>query len=219
MNRPLDSIRNRPLEARAKALYSETLPYHNFEHISETLEAAARIVQRCQAEHIRISSEVVYYALLFHDAGYHEDHQALGYATKEAYSAVLARKILAEFDVHDAVIGKTEQAIRATERDADFISAEQKAVRAADLSGMAAEYPEFLIKSLKLKKEFELLYGNPLAWTAWQETSQEVLSFYLTQEIRLTSYFHNDLGESDFHSAVRNNLRQLLEEDSEPTLK
>jgi hypothetical protein len=216
MKGTLTSIRNAALEARAATLYSPRLPYHNFEHIEETLAAAVVITGRCAAENIRINNEVVYYALLFHDAGYHEDHRALGFDTKEAYSATLAEKVLVEFAIVEPQIRKTVGAIRATERDASFISVEQKAVRAADLSGMAAPYEEFLLKSLKLKREFEIIYGNSLEWRAWQETSREVLSFYLSQEIRLTSYFHNEFGESGFHSALRENLRRLLAEAVEP---
>ena len=75
--------RDAALEERAASLYSDTLAYHNFEHIRETLAAAEVIIERCAAENIRIDSAVVYYALLFHDAGYAEDHVALGHRSKE----------------------------------------------------------------------------------------------------------------------------------------
>lgn len=208
--------RDAALEARVAALYDERLPYHNFEHVQETLAAAELIVARCAAENIRVDGDVVYYALLLHDAGYQEDHQALGHRSKEAYSAALAKSLLAEFGVTPARIRKTAAAILATERDAEFVTAEQKVVRAADLSGMAAEYPEFLHKSLRLKREHELLQGAPISWSEWQETSRVVLGHYLAQEIRLTSYFHNANGESAFHAAVRSNLSRLLAEPCEP---
>ncbi|MGR8918670.1 MAG: hypothetical protein ACU85V_03550, partial [Gammaproteobacteria bacterium] len=60
-------------------------------------------------------------------------------------------------------------------------------------------------------------HGRELSWPEWQENSREVLGFYLGQEIRLTSYFYNDSGESDFHTAVRRNLDRLLAEPAEPT--
>jgi hypothetical protein len=218
MHRPIENLRDPDLEARAAALYSNTLPYHNFDHIQETLAAATIIAERCQTEHIRLDTKVVYYALLFHDAGYQDDHKSLGFATKEAYSAKLADDVLTEFAVPSAVIRKTIAAILATERDGNFISAEQKAVRAADLSGMAADYPEFLTKSLRLKREFEIINGKAIHWRGWQENSSEVLGFYLAQDIRLTSYFHNESGESEFHTALRENIRRLLAEVSEPQL-
>ncbi|MEQ8662418.1 MAG: hypothetical protein RLW62_16510 [Gammaproteobacteria bacterium] len=216
MTTELLQARDAALEARVAALYDSRLPYHNFDHVQDTLRAAQAIVRHCTAEHIRIDGEVVYYALLLHDAGYQDDHRALGYRSKEAYSAALAETLLGEFGVSPAKVRKTVAAILATERDGEFITAEQKAVRAADLSGMAADYPEFLRKSLRLKREHELLHGAPVSWRAWQETSREVLEHYLTQEIRLTSYFHNAAGESAFHAAVRANLDRLLAEPHEP---
>ena len=212
----LSAIRSTQLEAQAQALYSDSLPYHNFDHIQDTLESAARVVERCQEEHIRIDVEVVYFALLFHDAGYQDDHLARGFATKERYSAALAEPILRQHGVSATQLEKTLAAILATERDAVFVSAEQKAVRAADLSGLAADYPRFLQSSLRLKREHEMLYGKTLSWADWQKSSQEVLGHYLTQEIRLTSYFHDGYGESSFHKAVRNNLNLLLAEPGEP---
>ena len=206
------------LERRAASLYSEKLAYHNFDHIRDTLAAAEVIIERCAVENIRIDSTVVYYALLFHDAGYAEDHVALGHRSKEAYSAALAREVLPEFGVSAARVNKTSDAILATERDASFISAEQKAVRAADLSGMADDYPDFLVKSLKLKRESEYLQGRTIEWSEWQHISEQVLSYYLSQEIRLTSYFHNDDGDSAFHAAVRENLARLLAEPRQPAL-
>lgn len=209
--------RDSRIEARARALYSDTLPYHNFAHIEDTLAAAGVIIERCREEHIRLDASVVYYALLFHDAGYHEDHRALGHATKERYSAALATTVLQEFGVPAAQLEKTVGAILATERDARFISAEQKAVRAADLAGLAAPWPRFLESSIRLRREYELLQGVRLSWPEWQDISHQVLSYYLTQEIRLTSYFHDDNGESAYHRAVRENLHRLLTEPAPPT--
>ena len=165
---------------------------------------------------MRIQVDVVYYALLFHDAGYHDDHRHLGYATKERYAAALAEPILRRCGVAATQLEKTALAILATERDGAYVSAEQKPVRAADLAGLAADYPRFLDSSLKLKAEYELLHATTLSWPAWQANSREVLTHYLSQDIRLTSYYHNDSGESAFHHAVRENLARLMAEPREP---
>ncbi len=216
MRDPSPLKRDGELEAAAAALYSDALPYHNFAHVQDTLVAATVILERCRTENIRVDPGVVYYALLFHDAGYQEDHQAHGYETKERYSAALARRVLAGRGVLQGQIDKTVGAILATERDAHFVSAEQKAVRAADLSGLAAPYPRFLASSLSLKREHEILHGEHLSWSNWQSISARVLGFYLTQEIRLTSYFYDARGESAYHAAVRENLSRLLAEPAEP---
>ena len=215
----IDRIRDEALETKARALYSDALPYHNFAHIQDTLESADTIVLRCQQENIRIDAKVVYFALLFHDAGYHEDHIALGYQNKELYSVALASPILDYHCVPAGFVKKVGKAILATERNARFVSAEHKAVRAADLAGLAAEYDRFLQSSLKLKREFEVLHEKSISWSSWQTVSQDVVGFYLSQEIRLTSYFHDENGESAFHKAVRENLARLLDEREEPVLR
>lgn len=213
MNSSLSSLRDPALERRVAALYDPALPYHNFDHVEDTLAAAELIIEHCRGENIRIDPQVIYLGLLLHDAGYHEDHRALGFATKEAYSAALAERVLPDFGIGRARIDKVVGTILATERDAHFVSADQKVVRAADLSGMAAPWPEFLDKSCRLRREVELLSGRPMSWRRWQENSREVLGFYLGQEIRLTGYFYNENGESAFHAAVRDNLGRLLASD------
>jgi HD superfamily phosphodiesterase len=66
------------------------LPYHNFNHVLRTLVSAELLMERCLKGGVPIDSEVLYYALLCHDAGYHEDHINKGFTTKEKYSAHLA---------------------------------------------------------------------------------------------------------------------------------
>jgi predicted metal-dependent HD superfamily phosphohydrolase len=206
------SIREGDLEAEAAALYSAELPYHNFEHILITFESAERIIRHCIDEGVRVDAKIVYYALLFHDAGYHENHIARGFATKEAYSAELARAALLRRQVPTTVIGKVVAAILSTERDASFVSAEQKAVRAADLSGLAADYAVFLDNTERLKQEFDLSRGASSTWAEWLPRVKETVEHYLAQEIRLTSYFCNGDGESEFHRAARDNLARLQQE-------
>ena len=88
------NIRDPELERAAHTLYSDRLPYHNFGHIEGTLAAADKTTGRCQAEGIRIDLELVYFALLFNDAGYQNDHPQLGYRAKEDYAAALVTTAL-----------------------------------------------------------------------------------------------------------------------------
>jgi predicted metal-dependent HD superfamily phosphohydrolase len=208
----ISAVRDVELEAAIERLYSSALPYHNFGHALDTLDAADTIISHCKEEGIRVDAQVVYYALLLHDAGFHEDHDTLGYESKEAYSAQLAADLLNQHGVYDKTIEKVSAAILSTHRDGKFFSAEQKAVRAADLSGLAGDYETFRNNSKNLKSEYELLSGKSLTWGEWIDKAAETIRFYLSQEIRLTSYFSNENGESAFHLAVRRNLDQLLEE-------
>ena len=74
-----DEIRNAHLEQVAAELYSDQMPYHNFNHVLGTVAAGAVLVERCLKEGVPINGVIVYYALLFHDAGYHESHISKGF--------------------------------------------------------------------------------------------------------------------------------------------
>ena len=209
---PIAALRDPDLETEVAALYSSELAYHNFRHALDTLDAADEITRKCVDEGIRVDAEVVYYALLFHDAGFLDDHEALGFATKEAYAADLAAKNLARRGVARSTIDKVVAAILSTHKDASFVTTEQKAVRAADLSGLAADYERFARNSANLKAEYEMLNGKRLDWSQWVANVSATIRFYLSQEIRLTTYFSDGNGHSRFHNAVRANLDRLIAE-------
>ncbi len=206
----ISKIRDLSLEKEVERLYSAELAYHNFQHAIDTISAAEHITSRCIEEGIRVDHRVVYFALLFHDAGFREDHSALGFSTKEAYSADLAANRLGERGESQRTVDKVVAAILSTHRDANFVTVEQKAVRAADLSGLAAEYEIFLKNSKDLKVEYELLNGTSISWGSWIDIVRTSVQFYLSQEIRLTSYYVNEHGESSFHQAVRQNLERIV---------
>ena len=208
---PLKNVRDMKFENRVASLYDESLPYHNFGHVQDTLTAAAQIIERCHEERIRVDTKVVYYALLFHDAGYRKDHEQLGFESKEAYSAALAEQYMTDLTLPQKDRVKVCAAIMATHRDAAFVTAEQKLVRAADLAGLSAPYATFLHNTVQLWKERCLLTG-PIAWQEWRTSVRETLDFYLSQEIRLTSYYCDKKGSSTFHLAVEANLQRFCNE-------
>lgn len=188
------------------------MAYHNFQHAIDTIRAADNIIGRCIEEGIRVDHSVVYFALLFHDAGFRDDHVALGFKTKEDYSADLAATRLGNRGESPKTIDKVVASILSTHKDANFVTVEQKAVRAADLSGLAADYEIFVQNSTNLKAEYELFNDTNLNWSSWVQIASKTIGFYLSQEIRLTSYFINEHGESAFHKAVRENLERLVAE-------
>ncbi len=207
-------VRDEELEQYAATLYSDALPYHNFNHALDCITAGRELMRRCREEGVAVDEAVVYYALLFHDAGYHEDHLRKGHPTKEAYSAALAEEALRRRGLPPATVRKVTDAILATRRDARFVSVEQKVVRAADLAGLAADYGVFRSNTEKLKTEYEILMGRPVSWDEWIDMADEVLSFFLSQDIRLTRYYFDENGDSIFHKRTRANLDRLRAERS-----
>jgi predicted metal-dependent HD superfamily phosphohydrolase len=200
------------IERVAETLYDERMPYHNFDHVRFTLRAAARLVKRAHTEGVKVDGEIVYLALLFHDAGYHEDHVALGYPTKEAYSAALAMQHLAAAGYAKSILHRVEAAILSTHRDATFHTPEQKAVRAADLSGLAAPYAIFRANAERLRVEWQMMSGSDVSWPAWVPRVIVALRLYLQQNIRLTRYYSDHSGRSIFHLRSSRNLHRLAAE-------
>ncbi len=208
-----DEIRNAHLEQVAAELYSDQMPYHSFSHVLGTLAAGAVLVERCLKEGVPIHGEVVYYALLFHDAGYHENHISKGFTSKEEYSAHLAVQCLHAEAIPEDTIKRVVAAILSTQRDAQFTSNEEKAVRAADLAGLASDYETFRSNVKKLHQECEMLTGRKVAWDEWKTSVKETIRFYLSQEIRLTK---PDCGLDNvaiFYAQANRNLSRLLSED------
>ena len=184
----------------------------NFQHANDTIVAAEHITKRCVEDGIRVNHRVIYLALLFHDAGFVEDHVPRGFESKEAYSADLATARLRQHGVPTRTIEKVAAAILSTHIDANFVTVEQQAVRAAELSGLGTDYETFWRNTANLKTEHELFYATTLSWSESVGNASRTVRFYLSQEIGLTSYFITKLCEPAFHQVVRGNLERLLDE-------
>ncbi|MEC8147303.1 MAG: HD domain-containing protein [Pseudomonadota bacterium] len=195
---------------RIFSLYSSRLAYHNFEHVIDVLLAAKKILQDCANANIPVNRKVVNLAILFHDAGYEEDHDKLGFSTKEAYSAYLAKDFLKEKKFSTALISQIQSAILATEKNGKFPDPESKAVRAADLYGLSLNYNIFLENAKKIKTEFELLKGHSIGWQEWKLTTIKLLKEFVSREIELTPFFSSNGGPSEFYLKVTANLEKFL---------
>lgn len=204
------------IREEAEDLYSDDIPYHNTEHMHDALEAADELLERCRRHGVEVDAEVVRYAVLFHDAGYHRDHEAASFDSKEAYSAHLAGEVLDEHGVDVETIERVKDCIESTRQDAAFDEPEEKVVRAADLSGLAADYRTFEENAMALKDEIELLHGEEMDQETWLEEVGDTIRFYLSQDIRLTPE-HDSKGVSVFHARARHNLRRFLEEHGDQT--
>lgn len=207
-----DGIRNAHLEQVAEKLYSDQMPYHNFNHILGTLAAAELLMECCLNEGVPINGEVVYYALLLHDAGYHENHISKGFTSKEEYSAHLAVQCLRAEAIPEDTIKRVVAAILSTQRDAQFISNEEKAVRAADLAGLTSDYKTFRSDVEKLRQESEMLTGRKVAWDEWKTSIEETIRFYLSPVGLALPEACVD-NAATFYAQANQNLSRLLSEN------
>lgn len=208
-------MRDENLEKIAARLYDPKLNYHNFEHIRYVMEEGNKILAKCKTEGVEIDEAVVYYAILFHDAGFIENHISKGFDSKEAYSADIAEKTLQTNGIDPDTVQKVKQAIMATHVDALCLSNEDRLVRAADLAGLAADYKIFKQNTVDLKNELAMMNGKTISWDQWKQIAADRIELFLREELYLTSDYYNDQGESKFHQNTRDNVKRLLQDDSE----
>lgn len=209
------AIQRKTIEKLAAKYYNPDLPYHNFKHALTAARKGLEISQRCKKEGVSINKDVVYYALLFHDAGYHDDHKQKGFTTKEEYSAFLAKEQLKKLQFDENFIKRVQDAILSTRSDAVYYSNEEKVVRAADLAGFASDYNNFLINNIKSKIEKERRQMKHIPWHEWKKRIKRTMQFYLDQDIHLTSAYADKDGNSIFHTRTNENLKRFLIEDEQ----
>lgn len=203
---------DKALLAEAESFYDPKLAYHNFSHINYVFAAAESIIERCRQNGLQPDETVVFLALLFHDAGFIEDHKAKGFDSKEAYSATIAKEVLAKHGYEASTINKISQAIMSTHCDERCQSIEDKIVKGADLSGLADSYEVFLDNAIKLKDEYELFNNHDIAWRDWKDMAIKRLLLFIDDEMELTDKEFNEAGESLFRNAVISNVERLRKE-------
>lgn len=196
----------------AESFYDPELAYHNFSHIHYVFAAADQIIKRCKRNNVDVDETVVYLALLFHDAGFAEDHSALGFDSKEAYSAHLSGEILKQHGYDTNTIDQVKQAILSTHCDVRCRTNEDRVVKAADLSGLADTYQVFLDNAMKLKLEYEHFNGGEISWQDWKDTAIARLQLFLEDNMELTDEEFDESGDSLFQQAVRKNVEQFQDE-------
>jgi len=207
------------IKQAAAALYSSALPYHNFSHALAVVREAEHIVEKCRAEGVSVDSDVVMLAALFHDAGFHDDHNRLGFASKEAYSADLARRELDRHGAKPQIVAQVCEAIMSTHCDGICRNNESRAVRAADLAGLAAEYDVFKRNTVRLKQEHELLSATRTQWPEWRDRAIARVNLFLRQDLNLTRDYFDAEGHSVFHRRTRENLRRLQADPSDAVME
>ena len=212
MKNVFKKIRDEKAEVSARKLYSKKLAFHNFSHVIETLKFANEIVNSLVTKLSTINLETIYYALLFHDAGYVEDHTCLGYADKESYSAALAEEYLLGRGMSPVDVSKVTLAIKATHISAECRNLEEEVVRGADISGMAAPYNDFLEMSKAIRAEQEYLIGAKISWADWVRGSEVNLKPYLHEKISCGELFIKSNEPSLFNQRLTSNIKQLKQE-------
>lgn len=213
----VDMSRHTALEQAAAALYDTRLPYHNFSHVLEALAMARELVERCREADIDVDPGVIYPAILFHDAGYHEDHSRLGYDSKEQYSAVLAGHVLPDYGYGNTQIKAIQQAILSTQCGVPCTTLEGRIVRAADLAGLATSYRLFLQNAMRLWREEIILSGKEVSWEKWRDQAVNTLDQFLAEDLGFSPACYAADGQAWLNKHAAENLARLRTEPAPDT--
>ena len=194
------------------------LPYHNFDHAKDTLWEAMRLADLCEQHGESVNRKALIVAALFHDAGFHDDHKAKGFESKEKYSAaIMADAVSGRFglSVSDGVTAI--EAILATEAGVKPETLEQKILVRADLANVFADTRTFLASTIKLYTESQRDNRLPLAPGGQSKFIKESGAI-------LRKYFSNDLWLGDWDDQTwldqaKSNLSVLNQINRLPSLK
>lgn len=207
------------IEQIAAGYYSQKLPYHNFNHAKSAATEGARLAKLCRSEGQTIDETVIYLALMFHDAGYHENHAGLGFESKEAYSADIARRELTRLGIEPGIVKAVCHAILCTRIPDGHLcrTVEDLVVRRADVANIGGPYASFIGNTIKLWHEFEQLNHKSMTWPEWRNFNLDILSHYLDERLAVWSGDKDPSGQSKFVVQLRRNLEQLTKEpDPQP---
>ena len=93
---------------------------------------------------------------------------------------------------------------------------EDKLVRLADLWGLAADYDQFKLDTVNLKRESEMLGGCQIGWDEWKAMARDRINQYLLEDMALLSDYYDEAGNSVFHARARDNISMLMSDNTFP---
>ena len=168
------------------------LLYHDFAHIMDVTEAAAKIGEGCQLSKEEI--EIVKIAAMLHDIGYLESCKE-----HEKNSAGIAAHFLRSQGASELFIEKVKGCILATSMPQCPTNLMEEVLCDADLIHLAsADYSE---KAALLRKEWESAIGKSFSEEEWQ---QKNIKFFNAHK------FYTEYAKKYFEEGKKQNLKALL---------
>src|SRR4030095_5598564 len=151
------------------------LCYHNYAHISDTVDAAKKIADHFQLN--ELDWLIVCTATWFHDTGYLAAEPQL----HEEKSAEIAGNFLKSIEVGDEDIDEIKKCILVTKMPQNPVSLPEKIVCDADMFYLGTD--RFKEHSRLLRKEMEILQDTQMDGDAWRMENIKMLE---------THQFHTD---------------------------
>lgn len=217
--------------ANAETLFykkPEAMPYHNTEHMHFVHDRVLEYCDYVERHGKRPDRFALRLAAIMHDANFHEDlamanerllstgqiKQPL--KSKEDYSAWLAGPLLESYGVQPKVIKKVQRLAKKTNVEADPLTLDEKILVRADLDNISGPRMPFIMNTLKLVREAEILNGpkNPFERIA---ISYQVLNRYISKDLCFGD-FDRDFYDRSFRRPAAANIARIADNEIRSTV-
>lgn len=202
----------------ARKHYSEYYQYHNWDHATATIRGVDRIADKLSEYNVSIARNALRIAAAWHDAGYHENHAALDFLTKEDYSAALLDRYMEDKPVDGLFKNLMHSAIVGTwHLHPEHRTPPQVILHRADTANIGGPADEFINNNLLLFREAQFRG----LFTSWDQHVRQTDRFVrlLVAEHEHESLLQNmyaedttvDVYDERFRDAAIRNLEALYE--------
>lgn len=207
--------------AAAQKHYRPDYPYHNWNHALSVASGTEIIASKLEDRGLTIAKGALAIASAWHDAGYHENHTAKGFDTKELYSAALLEEYLSDKPVGDFEKSLMLKAIIATHNGHDELRTPYELVlHRADIANIGGPLDEFIESSIKLWREHQHITDLSIDWEEHVYNSAKFIEF-TAQEHDHESIKHLidpqdttlDVNDLPFSATAQNNLTYIQEHE------
>lgn len=168
----------------AEPHYTYDLAYHNWDHAQAVMRDVSDLIDRAGRRGIVLSKQALIVAAAWHDAGFHEDHIALGFPTKEHYSAFLLDEYLKDKDVSDQEKQFMRDAILGTIHNSPRETLDTLALHRADVANIGGEYNGFLVINKAIWKENQYLRGETIPFHEHAQSTRAFVRSIIDEAIR-----------------------------------
>lgn len=203
--------------AAAESHYRADMTYHNWNHALTVMYGVEVISSKLKQHGIQTAQGALAVAAAWHDAGYHENHRTLGFATKEQYSAHLLNKFLEDKPIGDFDREIMERAILATWHGHETLRTPTELIlHRADIANIGGSTDEFLENSVAVWRE-TVNNEDRRPWATFVEDTAQFVAFTIEEHDReATKHMLSlsdttiDVADRPFVESARRNLARLL---------
>ena len=205
--------------AAAARHYSPDYDYHGLNHALETASGTEVIAEKLESRGLTIAKGALAVAAAWHDAGYHENHIAKGFKTKEEYSAALLEKYLEDKPVGEWERTMMSRSIIATWAGHTALRTPYELIlHRSDIANIGGPTDEFINHSINLWHETTYVTGKPLSWQQYTSGAAKFIEMTVDEHDREslrhfidTSDTTIDVNKMVFRTQAYRNLAALDE--------